>query len=127
MLRKGRRTKLKRVSDKFNLRLFSIRSQDSDNIESSGLVKKLLLGQVLLSNSGNLGLLPTGDSGGRCSECCGFSGFDFDENQRLALFGNDIDFARTGTVVSFQDGEAVSTEIIGSQILAGFSEQRAFI
>jgi hypothetical protein len=93
---------------------------DGDDIESAGRVvqKILVFGQITLGDSPDLSALRLVDGFFRKAEGWVGSGFDFDEDQRCPLIGDNVDFPSEKAITAFDDLESFSCEIADGRLFA---------
>ncbi len=98
-----------------------------DDIETSGLVKKIVEEQIALGDLADLRLFSPGDGLGGKVGGAGVPGLDFDKDQVFALLGNYIDFPIPLPVVSDKDAVAAFLQVPDRQIFPFFSKCSTFI
>src|SRR5438093_9621928 len=59
--------------------------------------------QVVHGHTGDAALLPRGNGCRGAAEVVAQPRFHFDENNRVAIFGNDVDFAEPGAIPAFNN------------------------
>src|SRR5262245_25641908 len=112
---------LKSVGRVAHLRLVTRRPDDRDDVEAGGRLGEAVAGQVELGALGDLVLLVLVDLlfG---SWVVVETGFDLDEDQRLAVAGDDVDFAELAAVVADENLVALALEVTGRGVLAAIAE-----
>jgi hypothetical protein len=78
--------------------------EDGDDVEAAGRVTGVILGEIAQGDLPDLPLLSGGD--GFLGAAVGFvgAGLDLDENQRLAVLGDDVDLAAEQAETPGEDG-----------------------
>ncbi len=90
---------------------------DQYAIDAAGGVRPLFTGQIVAGGENDAPLLGGGDAGGGAAETAALALADFDEDQRVAVATDEVDFSAAAVVIARDDAQALAGKEYGGGLL----------